>query len=122
MEITNVLDFLLAVFFELTPFGKKVLRKSASAADDHRRQNWLHARLWHTGPHAQCCPKCYQAGYILALVRAGRIDLLAEYPELITVYEELVRDGFIVNDRSPQDHAPRNSRPQTAASLATYAR
>ena len=69
--------------------------KSAAELEDERRQAWFTARLWHNGPHAACCPKCMQAGYVLALVRCDQLHLLGEHPELITVYEELVRDGMI---------------------------
>jgi hypothetical protein len=66
-----------------------------SDADAERRQRWFRDRLWHNGAHAQCCPKCLQAGYVMALVRANRLDLLGEYPELIAVYKELLRDGIL---------------------------
>ena len=64
--------------------------------DASDRREWIRGRLWHNGPHAQCCKKCLQAGYTMAMVRANRLDMLGEYPELIAVYEELVKDGMIV--------------------------
>jgi len=63
--------------------------------EDWKRQEWFSNRLWHNGPHANCCKKCLQAGYVLALVRANRIDLLGEFPELIKVYEELRDAGML---------------------------
>ena len=63
--------------------------------EEKKRQAWISARLWHNGPHGSCCKKCCQAGYVFALVRANRLDLLSEYPELIAVYEDLQRDGMV---------------------------
>jgi len=63
--------------------------------EDDQRRRWFRNRMWHNGPHGHCCSKCLQAGYVMALVRIGRLDLLAEYPELIAVYEELQRDGML---------------------------
>jgi hypothetical protein len=62
---------------------------------DERRRQWFTSRLWHNGEHSNCCPKCLQAGYVMALVHTDRLDLLGEYPELITLYEELRRDGML---------------------------
>lgn len=65
-----------------------------------RRRSWVRSRLWHNGRHANCCMRCMQAGYVMALLHADRLDLMAEYPELISVYEELVRDGMITGHRT----------------------
>lgn len=94
-------DFLMAIFFEHTRFGEKVLDNSAAAAQKQRRKDWVRSRLWHNGAHRKCCPRCFQAGYVMALLRTGRLDLLAEYPELVMVYEDLVRDGYIKTEAPP---------------------
>ena len=71
------------------------LRHADQQVEDRKRQEWFTSRLWHNGAHAQCCPKCLQAGYVMALVKTGRLDLLGEYPELIALYQELRRDGML---------------------------
>lgn len=63
--------------------------------EERRRREWIRKRLWYNGPHKDCCPKCLQAGYIMGLRRTCRLDLLAEYPEIIETYEELVKDGLV---------------------------
>jgi hypothetical protein len=70
---------------------------------DRRRRAWVSARLWYNGPHVVCCKRCTQAWYVLALVRADRLDLLSEFPELFGVYEELRADGMLQQTR-PSDH------------------
>lgn len=72
-----------------------VFEMSADMEESRRRKQWLRQRFWHNGPHANCCPKCLQAGYVMALVNVNRLDLLGEYPELVGVYEELLRDGML---------------------------
>jgi hypothetical protein len=67
--------------------------------EERRRKEWVLKRLWHNGPHAHCCKRCMQAGYVMALLHAGRLDLMSEYPELNGVYEELLRDGMISGDK-----------------------
>lgn len=109
-------DFLMALILEHTRFGEKLLDQSTAAADRDRRKAWVRSRLWHNGKHANCCRGCFQAGYVMALLRAGRLDLLAEYPELIRVYEDLQRDGYL-NTQAP---FPFSSRPPRAASRALY--
>lgn len=66
--------------------------------DRERRRHWVRDRLWYNGPHKDCCQKCLQAGYVMGLRRAGRLDLLAEYPKIIETHEELVTDGLIARD------------------------
>ena len=58
--------------------------------DDTLRDAWFKRRLWWRGPHKDCCPKCFQAGFVTAILETGQTDLLAKYPELIAVYEELI--------------------------------
>jgi hypothetical protein len=66
-----------------------------SREDDRERRQWLRNRLWHNGPHADCCKKCFQAGYVIALARANRADLISEFPELVAVFKELAKDGLL---------------------------
>lgn len=63
--------------------------------EERRRQAWITARLWHNGPHANCCKTCVQAGYVLALARANRLDLITEFPELDRIRDELDRSGLL---------------------------
>lgn len=62
--------------------------------EEERRRRWFSDRLWHNGSHSNCCRRCFQAGYVVALLRCNRPELLREYPELIAVYGELQRDGM----------------------------
>ena len=63
--------------------------------EEQKRRQWLNNRFWHNGPHAQCCKKCFQAGYVVALVHAERLDLLGEHPELIAVAKEMMANGLL---------------------------
>jgi hypothetical protein len=81
--------------------------------DERKKQNWIRDRLWHNGPHASCCKKCLQAGYVLALVRTTRLDLIGEFPELLAVYEELQHDGMLqqmASSAAPASSTARRSR------------
>jgi hypothetical protein len=81
--------------------------------DERKKQKWIRARLWHHGPHAGCCKKCLQAGYVLALVRTSRLDLIGELPELVGVYEELQHDGMLrqmTSSAAPASSTTRRSR------------
>ena len=69
-------------------YGEKV-------EEERRRRDWLRKRLWHNGEHANCCKKCFQAGYVIAAALAERTDLIAKYPELIPVFHELSRNGMV---------------------------
>ena len=82
-------------------FGEKFkaqLTRSVVLDDDRyyasrerrRRRDWIHDRLWWNGSHRDCCPRCFQAGFVVALVETGRTDLILKYPELAQVYDELI--------------------------------
>jgi hypothetical protein len=86
----------------------------AAEEDERKKQKWIRDRLWHNGPHASCCKKCLQAGYVLALVRTSRLDLIGEFPELLAVYEELQHDGMLrrmTSSAAPASSMRRRSRP-----------
>lgn len=79
----------------IPPFRIRSEEERKEDEENQKRRRWFADRLWHNGPHHHCCPRCLQAGYVIALVRVGRLDLLGEFPELIVVYEELQRDGML---------------------------
>ncbi len=80
---------------DLNEMGRSMGLPPLMSFEEMQRNQWFNQRFNSNQPHDHCCSRCFQAGYVLALLKAGRLDLMSTHPQLRTVYEELKRDGML---------------------------